>query len=74
MLTRDFILYSDDQGATWTAGQLLPQGWGEAGLTELNNGSLLLSARLSDGYLEMEPPLMRGFARSDDGGETWAEW
>eukprot|EP01046_Picozoa_sp_COSAG06_P017405 COSAG06_NODE_1181_length_10363_cov_10.391563_9_plen_79_part_00 len=29
------------------------------GMTELKNGSLLLTARLSDGYLEMTPPLMR---------------
>lgn len=74
LLTRDYVLYSDDHGVTWVAGQLTPQGWGECSLAELRNGSLLLSSRLSDGYLEMEPMLMRGFARSDDGGQTWAEW
>eukprot|EP00937_MAST-01D_sp_MAST-1D-sp2_P003889 g3889.t1 len=76
--TRSFVLFSDDGGATWTAGQLLPQQWTECQVAELRNGSLVITSRLGKPYnsfycngTELNC-FQRGFARSDDGGATWA--
>ena len=78
---RSFALFSDDQGATWTAGQLLPAGWTEDQLTEMHNGSLLMTSRLEHEFPAFQPDpnngtdprnRRRAFARSDDGGYTWA--
>ena len=41
-----FVLYSDDDGSTWTMGELLPKGFTECQVAELQNGSLLLTSRL----------------------------
>lgn len=72
-----YVLYSDDQGESWTVGQLLPQGWTECQVAELKNGSLLMTSRMYGKPWLSSPPkpsdLRRGFARSDDGGRTWAE-
>ena len=66
-----FVLYSDNDGAHWQAGQLLPHGWAECQTTELLNGSLLLTARMDGAPFLTKPALAsnrrRGFARSDDG-------
>ena len=73
-----FVIYSDDDGGHWQAGQLLPEGWTECQATEMLNGSVLLTARMvGSPYLSQPGKLTdrrRGFARSDDGGHTWAEW
>ena len=76
MYMRSFVLYSDDQGSSWSAGELLPEGWTEDQVAEMRNGSLLMTSRLEEqlpslpyGNLSMN----RAFARSDDGGRTWAE-
>ena len=50
VFVRDFILYSDNQGANWTAGELLPSGWSECQVAEMKNGSLLLTSRLGKPY------------------------
>ena len=72
-----FVLYSDDQGGSWTVGQLAPQGWTECQVAELKNGSLLMTSRMYGKPWLSTPArasdLRRGFARSDDGGMTWAE-
>lgn len=56
--------------------------WDECTLTELRNGSVLMSARIDDPHnTDYHHPdtnmtrvrTSRGFARSDDGGATWAE-
>ena len=71
-----FVVYSDDHGATWTGGAelvLLPQyggGWTECQVAELTNGSVLLTSRNFYGTSSGYGP--RLFARSDDGGATWA--
>ena len=75
-LRASFVIYSDDHGATWAGGDklvLLPAdggGWTECEAAELKNGSVLLTSRnfynTESGY---GPRL---FARSDDGGQTWA--
>jgi sialidase-1 len=70
------VIYSDDHGATWAGGApmiLLPQfggGWTECQVAELRNGSVLLSSRNSFGRSSGQGP--RLFARSDDGGASWA--
>jgi len=74
---RSYVLYSDDQGLSWTAGDLLPLDWTECQVAELKNGSLVLTSRLtglSGFYCNGTQPrcFQRGFARSDDGGMTWA--
>ena len=62
-------------GVSWTAGQLLPKGWTECQVAEMQNGSLLMTSRmygrpwLTPGR-PMRSDLRRGFARSDDGGWT----
>ena len=74
-----YILFSDDNGEHWTAGQLSPQGWTECQVAELKNGSLLMTSRmygtpyLTPGKDAKRTDLRRGFARSDDGGYTWSE-
>jgi len=76
----DTVLYSDDDGVSWAVGELLPQGWTETQVAEMKNGSLLLTTRTYGTALIPDPEnptdlhnKRRGFARSDDGGETWAE-
>jgi hypothetical protein len=67
-----FALFSDDNGDSWTAGQLLPKGWTECQAAELVNGSLLMTSRmygspwLTPGHPQASDR-RRGFARSDDG-------
>ena len=71
-----FVMYSDDGGASWVAGQkmvLLPQfggGWTECQVAELTNGSVLLTSRNTFAPSSGQGP--RLMARSDDGGATWA--
>ena len=73
-----YVLYSDNQGANWTVGQLLPQGSTECQIAEMQNGSLLMTSRMYGSPWLSVPPkpsdLRRMFARSDDGGATWSEW
>ena len=68
---RSVVLFSDDQGTSWTVGQLLPQGWTECQVAEMSNGSLLMTSRMyGPPYLSSPPKRTdrrRGFARSDDG-------
>ena len=66
-----FVLISDNQGDSWHAGAMLPDGWTECDVAELRNGSVVLTARALFGP---NPPFPgpRLFARSDNGGETWA--
>merc|ERR1712232_699219 len=77
--SRSFVLYSDDIGKTWSAGELLPIGWTECQVAELKNGSLVLTSRLTGHGLNNFycngtdlNCFQRGFARSDDGGASWA--
>ena len=75
-LRTSFLVFSDDHGETWTGGQqmvLLPQfggGWTECQAAELQNGSVLMTSRNFYGTSSGQGP--RLFARSDDGGATWA--
>ena len=69
-------VYSDEKGAkgSWKAGALLPDYSGEADLTELANGSVLITFRSEGERMpKNEAAKVRGFARSDDGGSSWAE-
>lgn len=75
-LRTSFVVYSDDHGATWTGGAemvLLPKfggGWTECQVAELRNGSVLMTSRNYYSRTSGQGP--RLFARSDDGGATWA--
>eukprot|EP00729_Bicosta_minor_P007398 gene7398-18685_t len=75
-LRTSFAIYSDDHGTTWKGGEgmlLLPQfggGWTESQVAELSNGSVIMTSRNLFGASSGQGP--RLFARSDDGGETWA--
>ena len=75
-LRASFVVYSDDGGATWRGGAemlLLPRfggGWTECQAAQLRNGSLILTSRNFYGRSSGQGP--RLFARSDDGGRTWA--
>jgi sialidase-1 len=67
--TNSFALISDDHGATFRGGALLPHGWSECQMAELQNGSVIITSR-NDGDKTRQSS--RLFARSDDGAETWA--
>lgn len=75
-LRSSFVVYSDDHGATWTGGNemvLLPEyggGWTECQVAELQNGSVLMTSR--NFYARSSGQGPRLFARSDDGGHSWA--
>ncbi len=62
--SKSFALFSDDQGATWYAGDLVDAGTNEAQIIELNDGRLLMSARQNGGG-------GRVFSHSLDQGATW---
>ena len=58
--------YSDDNGKTWHAGKPTPSGGvGECSVVELQDGTLMLNMRASDGFY-------RKYSTSSDGGETWS--
>ena len=75
-LKASLVVYSDDNGTSWRGGakmMLLPQfggGWTECEVAELHNGSVLLTSRNFFGRSSGQGP--RLFARSDDGGTSWA--
>eukprot|EP00405_Crypthecodinium_cohnii_P033322 CAMPEP_0206527524 /NCGR_PEP_ID=MMETSP0325_2-20121206/1397_1 /ASSEMBLY_ACC=CAM_ASM_000347 /TAXON_ID=2866 /ORGANISM="Crypthecodinium cohnii, Strain Seligo" /LENGTH=407 /DNA_ID=CAMNT_0054022945 /DNA_START=59 /DNA_END=1282 /DNA_ORIENTATION=- len=64
----DFIVYSDDEGLTWTTQEKTFAKMDEAAMADLGDGEVLLSLRSL-----AEPVLGRAFARSHDGGMTWSE-
>jgi hypothetical protein len=71
----NFVIISSD-GSTWRAGNATPalpsrNGWGEAMVAELANGSVVLTSRLSTA--RSMGPIQRGFAISHTGGRTWAK-
>lgn len=71
------VVFSDDGGKTWSAGAPMPPPFeeGEAAVAELSNGSLVISARNGQNrsdHLTCAQEPCRVFARSDDGGATWA--
>lgn len=82
-----YAIFSDDHGATFRKGEELSSKnldlvWDENTLTEMANGSVLMSVRIDDAKnadrKHPDPDAMRrgtsrGFARSDDGGATWAQ-
>ncbi|MBW3086880.1 Sialidase [Austwickia sp. TVS 96-490-7B] len=64
---RAVSVYSDDHGATWTAGAAVGTGMDENKVVELSDGRLMMNSRDSarSGY--------RKIAYSQDGGATWGE-
>jgi len=62
--SRSFVLYSDDAGETWKAGEQIDAGTNEAQVIEISDGRLLMTARQNGGG-------SRKFAISSDQGATW---
>lgn len=63
---RDYVMYSDDEGASWTTiSQTFPK-MDEAQMTQLPNGSVLLNMRH-----QTSPQVGRGIAVSNDNGLTF---
>lgn len=58
----NFVVYSDDNGHTWQVSERAFEGGDEAKVIELPSGKVLMSIRQNGA---------RGYALSDDGGETW---
>lgn len=63
-ILNNYIVYSDDEGETWNVSSRAMQQGDEAKVTELNDGTILLSSR-TNGY--------RMWAKSEDRGITWGE-
>lgn len=69
------IIFSDDDGESWSQGQGIPgpedvAHFGEIGVEETADGSLIAIGRLRDEG-ETSPSRSRAAARSTDGGETF---
>lgn len=60
----NFVVYSDDNGLTWTISDKAFTEGDEAKLMELADGTVLISVRRSGA---------RGCNRSADGGQTWGQ-
>lgn len=61
----EYIIYSDDNGATWNlSSESAYSGGDESKLVELSDGTVMISVRQNGN---------RGFNRSEDGGDTWGE-
>ncbi len=57
-----YVVYSDDNGLTWKVSNSAFTGADEAKVTELSDGTILMSIRRTGA---------RGYNTSTDGGETW---
>ena len=69
-LFRNYVMYSDDGGDTWMVSKNYPvhsdgSGGNEAKIVELNDGTLLMTARPGGVF-------KRYLATSTDNGETWS--
>lgn len=58
----NYVVYSDDDGATWKVSEKAMDGGDEAKVVELNDGTILLSSRITGNRL---------WAKSTDRGVTW---
>lgn len=61
----NYLVYSDDEGATWDVSQKAMEGGDEAKVVELADGSILMSIRNKNKG-------NRYYTRSTDNGITWA--
>jgi ribosomal protein L31 len=74
------VIFSDNEDV-WTAGDLLPPPFREeeSAIAELTNGSLVITARNGQNHSasslcsDDSGEVCRVFARSDTGGQTWAQ-
>lgn len=68
-----YVVYSDDEGATWAYGDFVPKGKdkgsvGEVQVVELTDGAIMINARSRAGSK------LRKSAVSRDGGQTWTPY
>lgn len=68
-VSRSHVIYSDDQGQTWTVGGIADVGTNECEAVDLADGSLLLSMR---NYLYRDVK-QRAFAVSGNAGLSWSK-
>ena len=61
------MIFSDDRGLTWQAGDIAIPGGGECQAAQVSDGSVILSARNSN------PENRRAVAHSNDGVTDWSE-
>lgn len=64
--TQSFVLYSDDHGTEWHAGEVVEGAVNEAQIVELSDGRLLMTVRPNSGGDRL-------VALSSDSGEHWAK-
>lgn len=73
---RNGVMYSDDGGATWRLGELIPQVFAnqnEAEAVELADGRVLVNMRVMHNLLRFNPRKMRrGVTVSPDGVGDWS--
>ncbi len=62
------VILSDDGGATWRIGGIVPEGTNESAAVELADGSVYINCRNA-----RDAGTARAVARSTDGGETFGE-
>ncbi|WP_298332790.1 sialidase family protein [Haloactinopolyspora sp.] len=65
---RSHVIYSDDGGASWHVGGVLPEGTNESTVAELRGGP---ADRVYFNARNHNDSGLRGYAYSDDGGETF---
>lgn len=65
-----YVMYSDDNGETWTKGESAGTG-NECEVAELNNGELVMVVREDIGCTNLHPEQYQRLSYSKDGGKTW---
>lgn len=74
---RDAVIYTDDNGASWTVSELIelpaaPTAQWEPSVYELTNGTVaMVSRRIDKTEIEADEVLL--YATSSDSGETWSD-
>ncbi len=71
------IIYSDDHGKSWNAGEMLPftiQNPNESQLVQLADGRVMISSRHAFKEIRDPPNYYRAFAYSEDGANDWTTY
>ncbi|MHA1793243.1 MAG: sialidase family protein [Promethearchaeota archaeon] len=71
------IIYSDDNGASWNAGDFVPftiLNPSETKAIQLDNGKVLINSRNTEAKNPANPIQSRAISLSDDGAHDWSEY